>query len=60
MLHARFPGEKTIRLPKRVRTVVDVFERKAIAHDTDTFTFTADLHSTHFFCYGSEAEELCR
>ena len=60
MLHARFPGEKTIHLPKRVRTVVDVFERKAIAHDTDTFTFTADLHSTHFFCYGSEAEELCR
>ena len=57
MLHARFPGEKTIRLPRKA-TVVDVFERKLVGRDIDVIAFDAALHSTHFFYFGDDADEL--
>ena len=58
-LHARFPGRKTVRLPHKA-TVLDVFNNRIIARDTDTFTFHAPLHSTHLFYFGRNAEQLIR
>ena len=58
-LHARFPGRKTIRLPKKC-TVVDVFGRTLVARDVDTFSFDAPLHSSWLFCYGDFAEEILK
>ena len=48
-LHARYPGLKTVKLPQRVAEVYDVFGKKIIAEDTDTFTFDAPLHSSWLF-----------
>ena len=48
-LHARYPGKKTVRLPQKVEAVYDVFGKKIIAEDTDTFTFDAPLHSSWLF-----------
>ena len=58
-LHARFPGVKTVRLPRKA-TVLDVFNRKIVARDADTFSFPAELHSSHLFYFGSDAEDLKR
>ena len=57
MLHARFAGKKTIALPRKA-SVVDVFARKLVARDVDAFSFDAQLHSTHFFYYGADADAL--
>lgn len=52
-LHARFPGHKTIHLPRKA-TVLDVFNRRIVARDADTFSFSATLHSSWlFYCYDS-------
>ena len=56
-LHARYPGDKTIRLPRKA-TVVDVFGRQVVARDADAFSFSADLHATYLFYYGNDAERL--
>ena len=56
-LHARYPGVKTVHLPHKA-TVVDVFGRRIVAHDADTFTFQASLHSSHLFYFGPDAESL--
>lgn len=57
MLHARTPGNKTIRLPYKT-DVLDVFNRKIIARNTDSFTTGIKLHETKCFYYGNEAENL--
>ena len=56
-LHARFPGTKTITLPGKT-TVFDVFNRRVVAKDVDTFTFDAPLHSSWLFYFGNDAEML--
>ncbi len=58
-LHARSPGVKTVRLPRKVAAVADVFGKRVVARDTDRFTFSATLHSTHLFYFGPDAESLC-
>ncbi len=58
-LHARFPGKKTIRLPKKTN-VIDVMNRKLIAKNVDSFTFDAPIHSSWIFYYGDDAEELLK
>ena len=58
-LHARRAGTKTIRLPRRT-DVVDVFARKVVARNVDSFSFDAALHSSHLFYYGEDAESLLR
>jgi hypothetical protein len=56
-LHARHAGVKTVRLPVKT-TVLDVFNRRIVAKDTDTFTFNAPVLSSWLFYYGDDAEEL--
>ena len=58
-LHARSPGVKTVRLAEKA-TVVDVFAKRIVARETDTFSFTASLHSTHLFYFGPGAERLLK
>jgi hypothetical protein len=58
-LHARTAGAKTVRLPRKA-TVVDLVGRRVVARDADEFSFDADLHSTHLFYYGDDAEEFLR
>ena len=48
-LHARTPGLKTVRLPKKVREVYDILNDRVVARDTDTFSFESKLHETWFF-----------
>ena len=48
-LHARYPGRKTVKLPRKVAEVYDVFNRKVVATNTDTFTFDAALHTSWLF-----------
>ena len=56
-LHARFSGVKDIKLPRKT-TVLDVFNRRIVAKDVDTFTFDAPLHSSWLFYYGNDADKL--
>ena len=56
-LHARFAGVKDIKLPRKT-TVLDVFNRRIVAKDVDTFTFYAPLHSSWLFYCGDDAEML--
>lgn len=58
-LHARFGGRKTVKLPRKT-DVIDVFNKKIIARNTDTFTFDAPLHSSWLFYYGDDAEVLLK
>ena len=55
-LHARTAGTKTIRLPRTVETVIDVFNGRIVARDADAFAFDAALHSTHLFYCGNEED----
>lgn len=57
LLHARNAGLKTIRLPRKT-TVIDVFARRLIAKEVDSFTFEAPLHSTTLFYFADDAESL--
>ena len=57
--HARNSGRKTIRLPRRT-TVVDVFERKLVAKDVDSFSFDAPLHASRLFYYADDAEAFLK
>jgi hypothetical protein len=56
-LHARRAGRKTLKLPRKT-DVVDVFERKIIAKNVDSFSFEAELHSSHLFYYGEDAAKV--
>ena len=56
-LHARFEGVKTVTLPRK-STVLDVFNRRIVAKDADTFSFDAPLHSSWLFYLGDDAEAL--
>ena len=56
-LHARFAGVKTIVLSRKA-TVLDVFNRRIVAKDVDTFSFEAPLHSSWLFYYADDAETL--
>ena len=58
-LHARYAGKKTVRLPRKA-TVVDVFNRRVVAKDADTFSFDAPLHSSWLFYFADDAEELLK
>ena len=58
-LHARRAGTKRIKLPKR-GDVVDVFNNRLIATDTDEFSIEAPLHSTYLFYYGKDAKTLLK
>lgn len=51
-LHARTAGKKEIKLPGRA-DIVDVFQRKVIARDVESFSFEAPLHSSWLFYYGN-------
>jgi hypothetical protein len=59
MLHARFAGKKTIKLPAATN-VIDVFNKKLIGRNVKQFEFKAPLHSTFLFYYGNDAEELLK
>lgn len=56
-LHARFPGVKTVHLPRKA-TVVDVYNRRVVARDVKDFSFTATLHSSHLFYFGDDADRF--
>lgn len=56
-LHAREPGVKTVRLPRKT-DVLDVFGRRIVARGAESFMFSAPLHTSHLFYYGDDAEEL--
>lgn len=56
-LHVRFPGKKTITLKER-HDVLDVFNRRMIARETNEFSFEAPLHSSWLFYVGDDADEL--
>ena len=58
-LHARSPGRKTVRLPRKA-TVVDVFGRRVAARNSDVFSFEAGLHSSHLFYFGPDADALLK
>jgi hypothetical protein len=58
-LHARSPGRKTVRLPRKA-TVVDVFGRRIAARNSDVFSFEAGLHSSHLFYFGPDADALLK
>ena len=57
MLHARFAGRKTVKLPKRT-TVLDVFNRRIVARNAKEFSFDASLHSSWLFYFDNDAENL--
>lgn len=54
-LHARFAGEKTIRLPQKTN-VLDCYAGRIIARNADVFKFYAPLHSTHLFYCADDAD----
>ena len=56
-LHARFAGRKMIRLPRKTN-VYSVFDDRVVAHDAETFSFDAPLHSSHLFYFGDDAASL--
>lgn len=43
-IHAKYPGEKTIRLPKKFATIVDAFSGEVVAREADQFTI--DMQAT--------------
>ncbi len=55
--HARYAGEKTVRLPRRT-TVLDVFGRCIVARNADSFRFDAKLHTTYLFYLADDADVL--
>jgi len=57
MLHARFPGEKNIKLPYAT-DVVDIFNRQVVGKNVAEFDFDAKLHETRLFYYGEDAKQL--
>lgn len=58
-LHARFPGAKTIRLPRKT-DVIDVFNRRLVAKGVESFAFEAPLHSSWLFYCADDAEDVLK
>ena len=59
-LHARSGGRKTVNLPRKASRIVDIFEGREVARDTDTFAFDAEIHSSHLFYFGPDADRLLK
>ena len=57
VFHARTPGKKKIRLPRKTN-ILDVYEKRIVAENTDMFEFDSDIHETRVFYYGDDAQEL--
>ena len=57
VIHARYPGRKWIRLPRKA-DILDVFEGKFIARNVDQFSCDMKLHETKYFYYGSDPAGL--
>jgi len=56
MLHARYPGKKTITLPRKT-DVLDIMSGE-IMRDCKQIEFDAELHETRCFYYGDDAGKL--
>ena len=56
-LHARRAGMKVVHLPRKV-DVVDVFNRRLVARNVDSFSFDAPLHSSWLFYCAEDADTL--
>ena len=56
-LHARYAGKKTVRIPRRT-TVLDIFGRRIVARNADSFCFDAKLHTTYLFYLADDADAL--
>ncbi|MBR1966076.1 MAG: hypothetical protein IKA22_05650 [Lentisphaeria bacterium] len=57
VLHARFPGRKTIMLPRKA-TVIDVMNKKLIGRNIDRFESDFYLHQSKCFYFGRDAEKI--
>ena len=57
VLHARYPGKKTIKLPVKA-TVIDVMNKKLVGRNIDRFESEFELHQTKCFYFGKDAEKL--
>lgn len=55
-LHARFPGRKMIRLPRKA-DVFDVFNRRKVAEGVTEFSFEAPLHSSWLFMLTEQSHD---
>ena len=55
-LHARFPGRKMIRLPRKA-DVFDVFNRRKVAEGVTEFSFDAPLHSSWLFMLTEQSHD---
>lgn len=58
-LHARFPGRKIIRFPRKT-DVYDIFHTRKIASDTDEVVLEAPLHSSWLLYWGADGEKLLK
>lgn len=56
-LHARTAGRKTINLPRRT-SVADVFGRRVVARNAESFSFESPLHASWLFYCGDDAEDF--
>ena len=59
VLHGRFAGEKSIRLPKKT-DVLDIYEKKIVGRNIDRFQFSIGVHETKSFYYGKDADVLLK
>ena len=59
VLHARSGGRKTVRLPRKC-DVLDIYENKIIARNTDCFEFEIGIHETKSFYYADDADLLLK
>ena len=57
MIHARNPGAKKIKLPRKA-DVLDIYANKIIARNTDVIEFNSAIHETKLFYYGKDADVL--
>ena len=57
VLHARYPGKKTIKLPVKA-TVIDVMNKQLVGRNIDRFESEFELHQTKCFYFGKDAEKL--
>ena len=57
VLHARYPGKKVIKLPKKA-TVIDVEKKVLVGKNIDRIESSFDLHQTKCYYFGKDAEKL--
>ena len=58
MVHSKDSGTREVKLRKRANVIIDIFNKKIIAQNTDKFSFDDDLNTTSLFYYGDDAKEL--